>query len=48
MSRNTPASYRKDIRFPTVVWDLIKNEDNVSKFVIEAVKEKLNKEKKDA
>lgn len=46
MSRDTKASYRKDIRFPREVWDLIKNKDNVSKFVIEAVKEKLNKESK--
>lgn len=46
MAMQNSKSYKKDIRFPNEVWELIKNKDNVSKFVIEAVKEKLSKDNK--
>lgn len=46
MAMINSKSFKKDIRFPNEVWDQIKGKDNVSKFVIEAVKEKLSKESK--
>jgi len=40
--RTTSASYRKDVRIPIELWDQIKDLPNVSKFIIQAISDKLN------
>lgn len=46
MARNSKSSYKKDVRIPLCLWEQIKNKENVSQYIIEAVKEKLSKEGK--
>ena len=39
--RSNSSSYRKDVRIPMELWNQIKEEGNVSKFIIEAISEKI-------
>ena len=44
--RATSVSYRKDVRIPMAIWDQIKDEPNVSQFIIEAISEKIESNNK--
>jgi hypothetical protein len=43
--RSNAKSYRKDLRIPLETWGQIKGKDNVSGFIVQAIKEKLEREK---